>query len=196
MGRASKRRTRSRPDKEVRTVDVPLDVCTDVVRRVLASEVGKAVEEPTTGFFVWSEGRAFRRVRYTLRTYAAVQGTRISLEARGDLGGSPLLLLFVALLLVATAGLGLLLVVPFLSGPTTELRREVAMFRLLRVLEQALTPTSGSYRVASGALRNVLPAISDERALPPREDLDATEDEPAGGSARSTRRLARARRLG
>ncbi len=159
MPRSSKKRIRSRPDKEVRTVDVPLEACTDVVRQVLAAELKGRVEEPTIGYFTWSEGRGLRRVRYTLRTYADTSSThpatRLTLEARGDLGGSPALLLLLAALLVATAGLGLLLVLPFLGGPASERRREIAMFRLLRVLEQSLTPSPGSYRVAAGALPRV-----------------------------------------
>jgi len=159
MTRASKRRNhraRSRPDKEVRTVDVPLDVCTDVVRRVLAAEVGRAVHEPTTGYFQWVDGRVLSRVRYTLRTYAAVPGTRITLEAQSEL--PPWVLVVVAALLLATAGLAVLFVVPLLATARAERRREVQMFQWLRAIDLALTPSQGSYRVAQGALMHAPPS--------------------------------------
>ena len=157
-----KRRTRSRADQEVRTFDVPLDVCTDAVRRVLAQELGQTttVEEPTTGFFTWTQGSRFRKERYTLRTYASMQGTRVSFDCRSETSTSPWVMLLFALVLVGTAGLGILFVLPFLHDPTSERRREIAMFRLLRTLEAALVPSPGSYRVASGALLNVPPPPS------------------------------------
>ncbi len=188
MARSSKRnnrRARSRPDKEVRTVDVPIDVCTDVIRRVLAAEVGP-VEEPTTGYFHWTEGSHWNRVKYTLRTYAAVPGTRITLESRGDLAGSPYLLFFLTLVLVTTAGLGIVFLIPFMATARSEQKREVAMFKWLRAIELALTPSQGSYRVASGALMSAPPvrerhvrlvSPSQERAAPSGEGDDADEDE-------------------
>jgi hypothetical protein len=175
-----KRRTRSRADQEVRTFDVPLDVCTDAVRRVLAQELGgAAVEEPTTGFFTWTEGTRFRKERYTLRTYASMQGTRVSFDCRSETSTSPWVMLLFALVLVGTAGLGILFVLPFLHDPTSERRREIAMFRLLRTLEAALVPSPGSYRVASGALLNVPPPPSSHARVAERvREREREEDEP------------------
>lgn len=200
MSRASKRRNyraRSRPDKEVRTVDVPLDVCTDVVRRVIADEVGARVQEPTTGFFHWTEGSALTRVRYTLRTYAAEPGTRITLEAQGDLPAWVLAL--VALALLMTAGLAVLFVVPLLASARSERQREVRMFKWLRAIDLALTPSQGSYRVAQGALMHApasrpRPLASEARVrlLPPsnedEDDLEPTE------TARASRKMKLGRR--
>lgn len=191
MGRSSKRRhrrARSLPDKEIRTVDVPLDVCTDVVRRVLAAEVG-AVDEPATGFFQWTEGSRWNRVRYTLRTYAAVPGTRITLEARSDLASSPYLLALFTLVLVATAGVGIVFLMPFLATVRSERRREVAMFKWLRAIELALTPTQGSYRIASGALVSAPPARG--RAAPTALAMGGfrQHDEGAPSSQRSRARV-------
>ena len=189
MGRLPKRRNRrarSRPDKEVRTTDVPLDVCTDVVRRVLAAEIG-AVEEPTTGFFRWSQGSPWRRVSYTLRTYAASPGTRIALEARADLASSPYLLGLLSILLVTTAGLGVFFLVPFLATARSERKREVDMFKWLRAIELALTPSQGSYRIAAGALTSAPDAVSPVsrmRLVEPDDglDRDGSEDEETRGA--------------
>ncbi len=184
MGRLPKRRNRrarSRPDKEVRTTDVPLDVCTDVVRRVLAAEIG-AVEEPTTGFFRWTQGSPWNRVVYTLRTYGASPGTRIALEARADLASSPYLLMLLSIVLVTTAGLGVLFLVPFLATARSERKREVDMFKWLRAIELALTPSQGSYRIAAGALTSAptpSPVSRKVRLVQPDEGLDGDwrEDE-------------------
>ncbi len=196
-----KRRTRSRADQEVRTFDVPLDVCTDAVRRVLAQELGEpSVEEPTTGFFTWTRGSRFRKERYTLRTYASMQGTRVSFDCRSETSTSPWVMLLFALVLVGTAGLGILFVLPFLHDPTSERRREIAMFRLLRTLEAALVPSPGSYRVASGALLNVPPPPSSharvaertrERELDERDVVHAFEDDAEPFPRRAVRRTRR-----
>lgn len=196
-----KRRTRSRADQEVRTFDVPLDVCTDAVRRVLAQELGETtVEEPTTGFFTWTSGSRFRKERYTLRTYASMQGTRVSFDCRSETSTSPWVMLLFALVLVGTAGLGILFVLPFLHDPTSERRREIAMFRLLRTLEAALVPSPGSYRVASGALLNVPPPPSSharvaertrERELDERDVVHAFEDDAEPFPRRAVRRTRR-----
>lgn len=175
-----KRRTRSRADQEVRTFDVPLDVCTDAVRRVLAQELGDGtVEEPTTGFFTWTHGTRFRKERYTLRTYASMQGTRVSFDCRSETSTSPWVMLLFALVLVGTAGLGILFVLPFLHDPTSERRREISMFRLLRTLEAALVPSPGSYRVASGALVNVPPPPSSHARVAERVRDQEREREAA-----------------
>lgn len=191
-----KHRTRSRADQEVRTFDVPLDACTDAVRRVLAQELGgTAVAEPTTGFFTWTSGTRFRKERYTLRTYASMQGTRVALDCRSDTSSSPWVMLLFAFVLVCTAGIGLLFVMPFLHDPAGERRREIAMFRLLRTLEAALMPSPGSYRVASGALVNVPSPPSSHTRASERAHEDEVpygqEDEIEPFSRRMERRMRR-----
>lgn len=166
----------------MRTVDAPLDVCTDVVRRVLAHEVGAAVEEPATGFFRWTEGSALRRVRYTLRTYAAVPGTRLTLDAQSELPAW--LLATFAFLLLATAGLAVLLIVPILASARAERQREVRIFGILRAVDRALTPSGGSYRVAQGALVHAPPSrprvAESDPVLPWDEDEDAPHERRSG----------------
>lgn len=182
-------RTRSRADKEVRTTDVPIDVCTDVVRRVLADSVGDTVEEPTTGYFRWAEGSGASRVRYTLRTYAAVPGTRITLEGEADVPAWLLALL--ALLLLVTAGLAVLFIVPLLANAQSERRREVRVFECMRAIDLALTPSGGSYRVAPGALMHAPPAKRMRVAATGMKSRDADEEGEDDPRASGTVKLGR-----